>query len=84
LIVDEVNIKRSAERELDDLPLNAQDRILKRILSLRENPRPIGVKKLHGREGYRIRSGDYRILYAIDDRRKIVDILSISIRENAY
>ena len=79
-----VNLKRSSEKELDDLPKKIQDRITKKIISLKENPRPIGIKKLQGREGYRIRVGNYRILYTIDDFLKIVEILSILLREDAY
>ena len=79
-----VNLNRSSEKELDDLPKKIQDRITKKIISLKENPRPIGIKKLQGREGYRIRVGNYRILYTIDDSLKIVEILSILLREDAY
>jgi mRNA interferase RelE/StbE len=79
-----VNLKRSVEKELDDLPKETHDRITKRIILLKENPRPVGIKKLQGREGYRIRVGNYRVLYTIDDFLKIVEILSISLREDAY
>jgi len=63
-----VYLKRSAEKELDRLPTKIYDRIVKRLLSLRDNLRPCGIKKLLGREGYRIRVGDYRILYVIDEK----------------
>jgi mRNA interferase RelE/StbE len=56
-----VYLKSSAEKELDRLPTKIHDRIVKRLISLRDNPRPPGTKKLLGREGYRIRVGDYRI-----------------------
>jgi mRNA interferase RelE/StbE len=79
-----VNLKRSSEKELDNLPKEIQNRITKRIISLKENPRPVGIKKLQGREGYRIRVGNYRILYTIDDSLKNVEILSILLREDAY
>lgn len=79
-----IRVKSSAEKELSDLPLDIQDRVLKRLMSLKENPRPIGVKRLQERNGYRIRVGNYRILYAIDDSIKTVEILSVSPRKDAY
>ena len=79
-----VCIKRSAEKELDRLPIQVYDRIIKQLISLSDNPRPHGVKKLHGREGYRIRVGDYRILYVIDDNEKKVEIVSAAHRKEVY
>ena len=79
-----VCIKRSAEKELDRLPIKVYDRIIKQLISLSDNPRPHGVKKLHGREGYRIRVGDYRILYVIDDNEKKVEIVSVAHRKEVY
>ncbi len=48
-----VYLKRSAEKELDRLPIEVYDRIIKQLISLRDNPRPHGMKKLHGKEVYR-------------------------------
>ncbi|MBM3212937.1 type II toxin-antitoxin system RelE/ParE family toxin [Candidatus Poribacteria bacterium] len=79
-----VNLKNSAEKELDDLPREIYDRIIKRLVSLKEIPRPHGVKKLRGQEGYRIRVGNYRILYTVDDTQKVIEIISIAPRKNAY
>ncbi|MCL4501764.1 MAG: type II toxin-antitoxin system RelE/ParE family toxin [Deltaproteobacteria bacterium] len=58
-----VYLKRSAEKELADLPQTVHQRIIKRLLALKTNPRPHGFKKLGGGDRYRIRVGDYRILY---------------------
>jgi len=69
----EVLLKRSAERELSDLPRAAHDRIVKRIVRLGSTPRPAGAVKLHGRDAYRIRVGDYRVLYLVDDVRRRVE-----------
>lgn len=79
-----IYIKKSAEKELDRLPIKIYDRIIKQLISLSDNPRPHGVKKLHGREGYRIRVGDYRILYVIDDAEKKVEIVSAAHRKEVY
>ena len=53
-----VYLKKSAEKELKDLPEDVHDRIVKQLLALKGDPRPRGSKKLRGREGYRIRVGD--------------------------
>ncbi len=79
-----VNLKKSVEKELDNLPLKIHDRIISCLILLKENPRPHRVKKLSGREGYRIRIGDYRILYIIDDKDEIVEIISIGHRKDIY
>jgi mRNA interferase RelE/StbE len=60
-----VHLKRSAEKELADLPREMQQRIIKRLLTLKGNPRPPGAKKLGGGERYRVRVGGYRVLYTI-------------------
>jgi mRNA interferase RelE/StbE len=59
----QVLIKRSAEKELEALPAELQDRIVRKLLVLEGNPRPQGVKKLQGGNTYRLRVGDYRVLY---------------------
>jgi len=79
-----VYLKRSAEKELDHLPSDVHKRIVKRLISLKDNPRPHGTKKLHGREGYRIRVGEYRILYIINETKKKVEIVSIGHRKEVY
>ncbi|MBI2999651.1 MAG: type II toxin-antitoxin system RelE/ParE family toxin [Deltaproteobacteria bacterium] len=58
-----VEIKRSAEKEMDRLPDKIHKRISEKILALETNPRPPGTKKLHGEEGYRLRMGDYRLVF---------------------
>ena len=80
-----VHLKRSAEKELDDLPDPVRNRIVERLLALEQNPRPRGVKKLKGRAGeYRLRVGDYRILYVVDDAAQVVEIMAIRHRREAY
>lgn len=79
-----VLLKRSVEKELDRLPRKTHDAVVEHLRPLAENPRPSGVKKLHGREAYRIRIGDYRVLYTIDDRKKIVEVISVAHRREVY
>jgi mRNA interferase RelE/StbE len=66
------------------MPEQIQDRINNAIAQLAENPRPTGCKKLSDREGYRIRVGDYRILYHIDDAAKLVIIFRVAARGDVY
>ena len=79
-----VSLKRSAEKELERLSTKTHDKIVARIISLKEDPRPSGARKLHRREGYRIRVGDYRILYIVDDAKKKVEVFSVAHRKEVY
>ncbi|MBI5326254.1 MAG: type II toxin-antitoxin system RelE/ParE family toxin [Ignavibacteriae bacterium] len=72
------------KKEFDDLDNKTYLKIRQRIFSLEENPRPVGSLKLEKEEGYRIRQGDYRILYEIDDTNKIVRLLRIGHRKDVY
>lgn len=74
-----------AERQLKGLAEPVQKRIVKRLRTLRENPRLQGVKKLAGEEDlYRIREGDYRIIYVIRDKELIVLVVKIGNRKEVY
>ena len=79
-----VLIKRSATSELADLPLRDRRRVVARIGGLAAGPRPAGCEKLSGEEKYRIRHGDLRILYEIDDRDATVTIVKIGHRRDVY
>ncbi|MBI4683947.1 MAG: type II toxin-antitoxin system RelE/ParE family toxin [Nitrospirae bacterium] len=79
-----IEIISRAEKEFLKLPDSVRQKIHKQILSLENNPRPFGHKKLKETEYYRIRSGDYRVLYSIDDNVKIVKVLSIAHRKDVY
>ena len=79
-----VILKRSAEKELARLPETLHHRIAAKLLELENNPRPLGVQKLHGHDGYRIRVGDYRVLYLIDDQIKTIQITAIGHRREVY
>jgi mRNA interferase RelE/StbE len=79
-----VEIKASAGKELERLPAADQRRVIARIRSLAEDPPPQGVKKLSGEEKYRIRQGNYRILYEIHDKIITVVVVRIAHRREAY
>jgi mRNA interferase RelE/StbE len=80
----QVIIKRSAEKELFALPASVRERIAPRLLALEDVPRPAGIKKLQGEDGYRLRVGDYRVLYTIDDQSHEVMIYAIGHRREVY
>lgn len=79
-------ISQSALKELHNLQKQTVRKIEKAINGLAQNPRPAGVKKLKGNSEdlYRIRSGDYRVVYAIEDEIRIVDIRKIGHRKDIY
>lgn len=79
-----VLIKRSAAKELESVPPKDRYRLVRRIEGLGSNPRPPGVQKLSGKEKYRIRQGDYRILYEIVDQDLIVTVVRIGHRRDVY
>ncbi|MEZ4525686.1 MAG: type II toxin-antitoxin system RelE/ParE family toxin [Desulfobacterales bacterium] len=76
--------KHSAAKDLDSIPKNDLRRIVKRIASLAHNPRPKGHEKLAGHERYRIRQGNYRIIYSIQDQELSVWIVKIGHRRDVY
>lgn len=80
----EVVILRRAQRELKKLSDVDLARIDVAILGLSENPRPAGCKKLVDRTGWRIRSGDYRIIYDVDDAQKKVTVFHVGHRRDVY
>jgi mRNA interferase RelE/StbE len=80
-----LEIKRSAQKELDALDDVLFERIDAKILALAENPRPAGCKKLRGyKDQWRFRVGDWRILYSIDDTAKLVTITRVAHRREVY
>jgi mRNA interferase RelE/StbE len=80
-----ITFARSARKELQSLPAAQIGRIFPAIEALAENPRPQGCKKLQG-ENYlwRIRIGQYRVIYAVDDNDRIVDIIAVRHRRDIY
>lgn len=80
----QVYIKASAEREIDRLPKQVFQRVRRAIISLEKSPRPANAKKLHGLDEYRLRVGDYRILYTIDDKMRLIEIVAVGHRRDVY
>ena len=79
-----VSFSRKAQKGLAALPGGAYERMRDAIAELARSPRPVGSKKLKGREGWRLRSGDYRTIYEIDDRLGTVTILQVGHRREVY
>jgi mRNA interferase RelE/StbE len=79
-----VLIKGSAAKELEELPPKVRRRIASKIDALGTTPRPPGVEKLSGQEKYRIRQGDYRVVYAIDDDARTTTVFKIGHRRDVY
>ncbi len=80
----QIDIARDARKELASLQPQMQVRISKAILALEANPFPSGCKKLKNRDGFRIRVGDYRVLYLADVKLKQIVIGSIGHRREVY
>jgi len=80
-----LEIKQSAQRELDALDDTVFPRIDRKIVALADNPRPSGCKKLRGyRDQWRIRVGDWRVIYIIDDATKLISVMRIAHRREVY
>jgi len=79
-----VSLETRARREFLDLPEKTRETISDAIDDLTDNPRPPGSKKIVGRNGYRIRKGDYRVLYAISDSERMERIYRIGHRREIY
>ena len=80
-----VDLLPSARRELARLPASVQERIVRRLTALEADPRPRGTILLQGAEGLRrLRVGDYRITYRVDDDALVVDIVRVAHRREAY
>ena len=77
-------LTKSAAKELERVPTKDRQRIVTRIGSLADNPQPMGAEKLSGDEKYRIRQGNYRILYEIVDTDLIVTVVRIGDRREVY
>jgi mRNA interferase RelE/StbE len=79
-----IEIKKSAVKELSQIPKKDLVKIVKNINSLADNPRPKGSKKLSREEKYRIRYGTYRILYLIEDDLLVIYVIKVAHRKDIY
>jgi mRNA interferase RelE/StbE len=79
-----VEVQRSAERDLERLSTDLFGRITKGLDALSEAPRPPGWEKLTGIEAYRIRVGDHRVIYEVDDKARVVRVTRVRHRREVY
>ena len=81
----EVYLEHVAERDIKKLPDGIVQRVVQRLRSLSKEPRPRGCRKIvRSERDWRIRIGDYRVIYEIDDKDKAVRIMRVLHRKNAY
>ncbi len=79
-----VFFKRSVEKDFGSIPKKDVKKILNRIKTLEDNPRPPGCEKLAGQERYRLRQGRYRIVYSIQDKEMTVWVVKVGHRKEIY
>lgn len=77
-------LSKKAQKQLDKLPDNIANPIIESIALLEDDPRPHGCKKLKNRDGYRIRVGDYRVIYDVFDSHLLIDIIVLGHRKDIY
>jgi mRNA interferase RelE/StbE len=77
-------IEKQVQKQLEKIPVPDYQRIKTAITDLAKNPRPDGYKKLKGRPGYRIRQGNYRVVYDINDHILTVFVLAAGHRKDIY
>jgi mRNA interferase RelE/StbE len=80
----ELVFRKSVAKDLRAFPKQEVKRIMQRIRSLADDPRPVGCEKLSGQERYRIRQGAYRIVYEIEDARLTVLVVKVGHRSDVY
>ena len=79
-IVFQIDIKKYLKK----IPKKDAERVLDTIKALTKDPRPRGVEKLKGRSGYRVRAGNYRIIYTVDDGKLIICVIDLDHRKDVY
>ncbi|MEA5075314.1 MAG: type II toxin-antitoxin system RelE/ParE family toxin [Coriobacteriia bacterium] len=79
-----ISLKQSVLKDLKPLPARDRARVMDRIAALADDPRPHGCEKLSALERYRIRVGDYRIVYAVEDAELVVWVVRIGHRRDVY
>ena len=80
-----ISVKKSALKELESIPKSDRSRIIAHIDALANNPRPQGVRKLENYESsYRIRIGNYRVIYSIEDEKLLIEVIKVADRKEAY
>lgn len=80
----ELEWKKGAIIQLNNLEKSISNRILKKVETLRENPLSKNIKRLKGEEAFRLRVGDYRVIFEVDFKNKLISILRLGHRRNIY
>lgn len=80
----QVFVLPSAQREIGKLPKPVQARILKALAALGDNPRPANCKKLVGTDSWRVRVGEYRIVYWVEDNILSIEVVRVAHRKDVY
>ena len=80
----QIELRRQAQRELDKLPKSDFQAVIEAIKNLAQTPRPRGIEKVKTTGLWRIRQGDYRIIYAIDDNINLVTVVRVGHRREVY
>ena len=79
-----VLIKRKAQKQLDKIRQEDRERIIGAVFGLGDEPRPRGSQRLQGRSGYRLRVGDYRAIYVVDEAERAVIVLQVGHCRDVY
>lgn len=79
-----ISILRKTQKQLAKIPASDYKKVKQAILDLAQDPRPPGSKKLKGRPGWRIRQGDFRVIYEIQDDQLIIIVLEVGNRRDIY
>lgn len=79
-----ITLSKRAQKQLDKLSDYLASPVIRAIQNLANDPRPQGYKKLKGRDGYRIRIGDYRVIYEVYDSILLVDVIELGNRKEIY
>jgi mRNA interferase RelE/StbE len=79
-----VDLRRHSQKSLEKIPTHERLKIIAALLELEQNPRPRGMEKVRRTGLWRIREGDYRIIYNIDDEEKLITIVRIGHRREIY
>jgi mRNA interferase RelE/StbE len=79
-----IQIKPAAAKELEAIPLKDRKRLIAKIRRLAREPRPAGCEKLSGAEKFRLRQGDYRLLYSVDDASSSIVVVKLGHRRDVY
>jgi mRNA interferase RelE/StbE len=80
----QVILDNRVRRDLSHLPSDVLARLVRGLQMLAQNPRPRGARRLTGTDGWRVRIGSYRILYLVDDKRRVVVVYRLAHRKDVY